>query len=325
MTALEADRGTDRRDSDRYSFPALASTLLYQGSLAVLDSSGWCKPGVTATGLIAVGMVEERVDNSSGANGALNVPVRAGIFRWENSDAITKTSIGDTAYVVDDQTVAKTSTGKSPAGIIVDVDSYGVWVSTNPASLLASTGLLAANNLSDIGTVATALANLELLDGSKTLQLAGLQLTTNAIAPTEKVAVVTVSATELRTLAAAPKTLVAGVAGHAYVFKGAFVRYHGGSNAFDSVGAGEDLAVRYTNGSGQLCSPALDTTTDINFGATTDDESFIPPLATVVNPVTAAALVLDNVGGGELAAADNDANGDGTLTVAVHYIDYTIA
>lgn len=162
MTALSADRNTPIRDGKVYSFPAAASAKIYKGALVVLDSSGNAKPGATATGLIAVGRAEEYVDNSAGLAAAVNVTVRAGVFKFANSDAIAKDSIGDTAYVVDDATVAKTGTGKSPAGIIVDVESGGVWVDIEPGNLLASTGLLAANNLSDIGTPATARTNLGL-------------------------------------------------------------------------------------------------------------------------------------------------------------------
>jgi hypothetical protein len=64
--------------------------------------------------------------------------------------------------VVDDQTVSNVSTGKSPAGIIVDVDDLGVWVETDPSAIIATVGLLAANNLSDVGTAATAATNLGL-------------------------------------------------------------------------------------------------------------------------------------------------------------------
>lgn len=139
-----------------------------------------------------------------------------------------------------------------------------------------------------------------------------------------KVAVVAVSATELRTLAASPKTLIAGVTGKAFIFTGAYIKYSGGASIFDSVGAGEDLAIRYTDGSGAIVSATLDTTTDINLGSITDDQSSVPALATVVNPVPGAALVLDNVGAGELASTDDDSDGDGTITVTLSYDEYTV-
>jgi hypothetical protein len=341
MTALTADRSTPYRATEDFSFPVAASKTCYAGSLIVLDSSGNAEPGTTATGKIAVGRCEEQADNASGSAADINVKVRAGTFRWVNSDTITKAHIGDYAYVVDDQTVAKAASGKSIAGTIVDVDAAGVWVHTAPP-FVTSTGLLAANNLSDLGTLATAITNLGLQDGSTDLDIddltvdkitatelsilgGGRALSDSAQAGVRKVAVVTVSATEIRTLAASPKTLVSGPgATKALIFRGAYLQYRGGSNAFDSVGAGEDLAIRYTNGSGALVSAAVDTTTDVNLGVTTDEETYIPALATVVNPVPNGALVLDNVGGGELAAADDDANGDGVITVTIEYDEMTL-
>ncbi|KAK0329991.1 hypothetical protein LTR94_034588, partial [Friedmanniomyces endolithicus] len=64
-----------------------------------------------------------------------NGRVKKGQFRWANSaaaDAITRAEIGDPAYIVDDQTVAKTNGGatRSVAGTIRDVDAQGVWVET---------------------------------------------------------------------------------------------------------------------------------------------------------------------------------------------------
>ncbi|MCY1460857.1 hypothetical protein D9M71_784510 [compost metagenome] len=55
------------------------------------------------------------------------------MFAFANSaagDEITRADIGATAYIVDDQTVAKTdgTSTRSVAGTIRDVDSDGVWV-----------------------------------------------------------------------------------------------------------------------------------------------------------------------------------------------------
>lgn len=133
MTDLTHDRSTYRRDGDIYLFPVATGVKCYMGGIAVLNATGYAKPAVTATGLITVGRFEETVDNTSGADGAVNVNIRRGIFKYSNSastDAITKAQIGDLCYLVDDATVAKTdATGtRSGAGYIVDVESDGVWV-----------------------------------------------------------------------------------------------------------------------------------------------------------------------------------------------------
>lgn len=160
MAALTADRRTNEREGSDYSFPVAATTEIFMGALVVLDASGNAEPGTTATGKVAVGRSNVYIDNT-GIAAAEVVEVKAGIFNWVNSsgDPVTKAAIGDTVYVEDDQTVCATATGKSAAGVMVDIDSDGVWVETKPPVTLVS-GLTAANNLSDVGTAATARANL---------------------------------------------------------------------------------------------------------------------------------------------------------------------
>jgi hypothetical protein len=163
MAALTKDRNTPRAEGAIQSYPMLAAAIGYAGAIAVLDADGWCKPAVAATGLKCVGRFEARADNSAGANGDINGEVRPGTFRYANSaggDEITKADIGNNAYLVDDQTVAKVGTGRSVAGRIVQVDAQGVWIAMGEGIANAPGGaLLAANNLSDLGNKATARSN----------------------------------------------------------------------------------------------------------------------------------------------------------------------
>ncbi|MEQ8340071.1 MAG: hypothetical protein RID15_13840 [Marinovum algicola] len=143
MTALAKDRNTPRLEGDVYSGPVAASTAIFAGALLMRNAAGYIIEGQTATGLVGVGRAEEQVDNSAGANGDLTVKFRPGIYRFANSaaaDEITIAEIGDVAYAVDDQTVAKTdgTSSRSPAGIIVDVDAQGVWVRLDEALTKAS-------------------------------------------------------------------------------------------------------------------------------------------------------------------------------------------
>ena len=143
MTALAADRNTARSQGDDRSGPVAASTLIYAGAIAMRNAAGYIVNGQTATGLVAVGRAEERVDNSAGSNGDVNVAYRSGIYHFANSsagDLITFAEIGDLCYVVDDQTVAKTdgTSTRSKAGIIDDVDANGVWVRFDEALTNAS-------------------------------------------------------------------------------------------------------------------------------------------------------------------------------------------
>jgi len=133
MTALTKDRNTLRRDGVQYSDPVAASTRIFAGALVCINASGYAVPGSTATTLKARGVAQEYVDNSAGAAGDVRVETRRGVFCFANSsstDEITRADIGADAYIVDDQTVAKThaTNSRSVAGVIRDVDSDGVWV-----------------------------------------------------------------------------------------------------------------------------------------------------------------------------------------------------
>jgi hypothetical protein len=178
-----------------------------------------------------------------------------------------------------------------------------------------------ANNRTDIYRAGNRVLRLS-ADGSLVAGDMTGNLVTGAV--TRKVIEVTVTAAQLRQLRATAVDLVPIVAGTILVFHGMLVRSNI-TTAFDSVGAGEDLAVRYGDASGALVSASLDTTTDIDFTQVTDAYAMVPALATVI-PISAAELplVLHNVGAGELASANNNANGNGTLTCTVIYSEITV-
>jgi peptidoglycan hydrolase-like protein with peptidoglycan-binding domain len=132
MTALAAERNTPQLADGSYGWPVKGSVKIYKGALVVANA-GYAAPGTAATGLVALGRAEETVDNTAGSDGALKIAVRPGVFRFGNSastDAIAQADVGADCYIVDDQTVAKTSaTGtRSRAGKIQAVDAIGVWV-----------------------------------------------------------------------------------------------------------------------------------------------------------------------------------------------------
>lgn len=132
MSATSNERNTSRRDGKQLSFPAAASKCL-AGTIAVLNSAGNAEMGTTATGKVSVGVFEETVDNTGGAAGGVQVAVRRGVFQFANSastDLLANTDIGATCYIVDNQTVAKTSATntRSVAGVVRSVDANGVWV-----------------------------------------------------------------------------------------------------------------------------------------------------------------------------------------------------
>lgn len=163
---LAKDRNSPERSGDRFVYPVKGATRVFIGALVVLTTAGLAAGGTTATGLTTVGVAQSHADNRLGADGDMDVTVRRGIFRFDNSaggDAISRTEIGDACYIVDDHTVAKTSNGgtRSPAGFVVDIDDVGVWLMVGYGPVVSPSGsLLAANNLSDVASAATARGNI---------------------------------------------------------------------------------------------------------------------------------------------------------------------
>lgn len=164
MTALTQGRAIQQIPGILFSYGVKADAVIYQGAIVVLDSTGYAKPAVTATGLLAVGFARETVDATGLTSGVKTIEVEEGIIGCLNSgggDAITFTEIGELCYLVDDQTVAKTSAGgtRSVAGLVKKIEGGLVFVEFSN-SISADGDLLIANNLSDVANAATARANI---------------------------------------------------------------------------------------------------------------------------------------------------------------------
>lgn len=138
MPALTQDRDTVRRNGDLAAFPVAAATKIFAGGIVCAQTgANFVTKGATSTTLRGIGVAEETADNSTGAAGAISVKTRRdGWFRFANSaagDQIGLADVGADCYIVDDQTVAKTSgtNTRSVAGKVRDVDAVGVWIEFN--------------------------------------------------------------------------------------------------------------------------------------------------------------------------------------------------
>jgi hypothetical protein len=130
--ALAADRNTPSMEGELLSVPVATGVTIFAGALVVANANGYAAPGSVATTLQYLGRAEEQVVNA-GANGAKNVLVRRKLaFKWLNhgADLVVQADLGKTCYIVDDQTVAKTTGGatRSAAGKVIQIDADGVWV-----------------------------------------------------------------------------------------------------------------------------------------------------------------------------------------------------
>jgi hypothetical protein len=133
MSALTKDRNTPARMGDKRVGLVAAAVTIHAGALLMRDASGYLTPGATTTGAVGAGRALEPVDNAAGAAGDKTVTFDAPVSRFFNSagaDEITVADIGSPCFIVDDQTVAKSdgTATRSPAGIVEDVDTLGVWV-----------------------------------------------------------------------------------------------------------------------------------------------------------------------------------------------------
>ncbi len=134
MTILIADRNTPAWIGEMREQPLGAGTRIFAGALLMRNAAGFIVKGATALNCFGVGVAEQPVDNTAGANGAALVRYRHGATaRFRNStagDQIVQADVGLRAWIVDDDQVAKTNgtNTRSPAGIIELVDAQGVWV-----------------------------------------------------------------------------------------------------------------------------------------------------------------------------------------------------
>jgi len=133
----ELDSAFSQRTENFGSGTLHASSTFYPGALVAYDTSDdTIKPAATSTSLIPLGRYEgDEIVDTSVTGAPSSIPVRCGIFKFENSaasDDVANSDAGAACYIVDDQTVMITATGKSAAGTVVRVDSDGVWVSVNP-------------------------------------------------------------------------------------------------------------------------------------------------------------------------------------------------
>jgi hypothetical protein len=131
--ALSADRNTPHKDGQVVPVPVAANAKCFAGGLAVANATGYGAPGSAALNLNYLGRFEENKDNTGGVDGALTVMVRRKkAFKWKNSgtDAVDQSCLGKVCYIEDDETVSKTNDGgaRSQCGVVVGIDSDGVWV-----------------------------------------------------------------------------------------------------------------------------------------------------------------------------------------------------
>jgi hypothetical protein len=128
MPALTADRDTKRREGIQESYPVKATTRIFAGALACVDSTGFLVPGSVSTTQKCVGVATRQVSNLTGANGDQTLITDRRPAWLNNSsagDLIALADVGADCFIVDDNTVAKTNgtNTRSRAGKILNVNA----------------------------------------------------------------------------------------------------------------------------------------------------------------------------------------------------------
>lgn len=127
-----ADRMTALKDGKLVGLLVAASALIETGKLVALNAAGFAVPASDTVGLKVVGMAEETIDNSAGANGDKIVLVKrkkAFLFANDVTNAVTQAHLFTNVYVNDAYTVdSDGGTNDIVAGKCVGIETGGVWV-----------------------------------------------------------------------------------------------------------------------------------------------------------------------------------------------------
>jgi hypothetical protein len=150
------------------------SNIVYAGTMVCVDSSGLVEHATDAASKKVIGRAQETQDNTgSNYSATRTIKVRRGCFRWVNGDSFTDANIGDLAYVEDNQTVQKAASASQDiiAGVIIDVDSDGVWVDTHDIGSQGAGSLttLATSGAATLGSTLS-VASTAQITGAATLQ-----------------------------------------------------------------------------------------------------------------------------------------------------------
>jgi hypothetical protein len=229
-TALSANRDTPERTGERVTLTC-ASNHIYAGSIVCEGGSATAVVGADASGYVVVGRAEQEVDNTGASYSATQtITVRRGTFRWANGGSFTDANIGDFAYVSDDQTVttAAAATYDIIAGVIIDVDSDGVWVDTFAigGQGAASVTTLAASGAATLGSTLS-VAGAATLTGNAIANEVDARTATALLLGKATATAVTIGASDANTTVAGDLTVTGGDVTSA--------RYNVGTNGYFQI------------------------------------------------------------------------------------------
>jgi hypothetical protein len=126
-----ADRNTLKKDGELIAVPVAASTVIEAGKMAAANADGHAVEASDTAGITVLGKADQRMDNSAGSNGDVDVLVerkKAFLFKNSATNPVTAAKIGKTVYVEDDETVSADTVNDIPAGKCLGLEGSSVWV-----------------------------------------------------------------------------------------------------------------------------------------------------------------------------------------------------
>jgi hypothetical protein len=180
---------------------------------------------------------------------------------------------------------------------------------------VAATGAVSGASVAATGAVTGASV-------TATGTVAGAAIDAGADTALVKTAKVTLTAAQIKALAASPITLVAAVASKYHQFLGAALKLNAGSETLAEPSAPDDLEVKLKDGSGTTVSTTADAGAIIV--GTADAYATMAPVEVEGGLLAARVnvpLVIHNTGGEYTGNASNDA----TLEITVAYIEHDVS
>ena len=135
---LAADKPNNVELGEFSEYPVLAAVNIYEGAMIGLQvSSGYARP--LETGDVFVGHAMDRADNTSGANGAIRVKVRVGIYRSQQTiTSVAVTDVDKPVFASADDTLTLTQSTNVRVGRVarhVGTNTFVVEFQTSPGTV----------------------------------------------------------------------------------------------------------------------------------------------------------------------------------------------
>ena len=126
------------RRGDFVIAPVALTTTIYAGNLTALDPTGNAVEADDIAGLRLQGRLELDIVNGLTYQNDNEATIKRGVFKYQNSTThpLAQANVGSICFVQDSQTVASTSTNRVKAGVVVEIDSDGVYVDTRRADVI---------------------------------------------------------------------------------------------------------------------------------------------------------------------------------------------